>query len=191
VRSARAAGGPERSVSLAQWIDDDGEPIEPLGTPEPVNPTEALRDVGEWLSHQIERARETEAAPGPRFGQAADQAQRTGSSEDVVVAVPLRWSAAAAQARRGEVFDPPLRHLRIEIGSLEIHGDSCSWQATVRTGLYRKRTATLRIDPSPSGILTILQLVPASVCRFRTQSFVRAGVPALREFSERLSLQLS
>lgn len=188
MRSARAAAGPERPVPLAYWIDDDGEPLAP---PEPLDPAEALRDVGEWFSHQIERARQTEAAPGARFGQAADQAQRTGSSEDVVVALPVRSSAAAAAARRGAVFDPPLRRLRIEIGSLEIHGGSCSWQATVRTGLYRKRTATLRIDPSPSGILTILQLVPESACRFRTHSFVRAGVPALRELSERLSLQLS
>ena len=186
--STGTASRSEGPASFAYWIGDDGEPIGPLGVPEPVNPVESLREVGEWCSHQIGKAREVEAAPGPRFGQAAGQAQRTGSTEDVVEALWLRPAIATAAARRGEVFNPPLERLTIEADSLEMSGGSCSWQVTVQTGRFRTREATLRIDPSPSGVFTVLQLVPAHPRRVRTRSFVAAGVPAISQLSNRLAL---
>lgn len=177
---------PHQGAPVTQWIDDDGEPIEPLGEPEPVDPAEVIRKVSQWCSHQVESAREVEAIPGPRLAQTTVQPQRITSSEDVFAAIVLSPAVASARARRGAVFNPPLRGLSVEIDSLETNGPSCSWRATVRTRLNRKRTATLRIDPSPSGVLTMLRLVPTSVPRFRTRSFITTGVPAIRELSERL-----
>lgn len=183
----RTDRGSDLGVATGYWIDDNGEAIGPIGPSELANPVEALQEVGQWCSHQIDKAREIEARPGPRFGQPADQVQRTGSSEDVVAALRVSPAVVVAVARRGDIFDPPLKCLTVKIDSLEISGRSCSWQATLKTGRYRRRPATLRIEPSPSGVLTILQLVPASSRRYRTRSFVTAGALAVSQLSDRLA----
>ena len=61
-----------------------------------------------------------------------------------------------------------------------------SWRAMLRTGPFARRGATLRLRPSPSNRLTLIELVPTRAPHFRTDAFVRAGVPAVRELSIRL-----
>ena len=182
---------------VAQWIDDNGDPILPLseidsfGSLEVPSTAESLRELSEWCSNQVDKAREVEAAPGPRFGHAGGQPQRTGSREDVVTAIWLNPAVAAIACKHGEIFDPPLSRLHIDASSLRSQGRSCSWQATVRTGRYRTRSAVLRIDPSPSGVFTILQLVPERGRLIRSRSFIAAGVPAIDQLSNRLAKVLS
>jgi hypothetical protein len=186
VRSPPVSNKTETPVAVACWIGDDGEPIRPP-QPSESDATEALSDIGHWLAHQIDVAREVTAASGPRLGPDVDQTIRTGSSEEVVAPALIRPHVAMTALRRGEVFDDQVSGMRIQRDSLETNGASCTWRATLRTGLFRERKATLRVGPSPSGNMTVLQLVPRSPRRFRTRSFVEAGVPAIQELSEQLS----
>jgi hypothetical protein len=186
VRSAPLSDDSERPVAVACWIGDDGEPVAPP-QPTETDAAEALSDIGHWLAHRIDVARDVKAAPGPRLGPEVDQTRRTGSAEEVVAPVLIRPQVAVTAVRRGEVADDHVGGMRIQHDSIQTNGTSCTWQATLRTGLFRERKATLRISPSPSGNVTVLQLVPRSPRRIRTRSFVEAGVPAIQELSEQLS----
>ena len=59
-----------------------------------------------------------------------------------------------------------------------------SWSVRIR-----RRAATLRIGASPSGNLTVVELVPKARRIFFTGSFVRFGVPAVEEMCKRLLLE--
>ena len=61
-----------------------------------------------------------------------------------------------------------------------------SWSATLHTGRVARRAATLRLRPSPSNRLTLIELVPTRAPYYRTDAFVRVGVPAVRELCMRL-----
>ncbi|MGI9605736.1 MAG: hypothetical protein ACR2P0_06310 [Acidimicrobiales bacterium] len=179
-------GGP---VAVPRWIGDDGDLIEAPQPLEPVDPAEAVREASLWLAHQISSAAEVTATPGPRLGPTSDQApRRTGSREEVMAPLLLRPSFALARARRGDMFARPFGRVRVLPQSMASDGSWFSWTAIVRTRLVRRK-ATLRIGPSPSGNVTVLQLVPQKPRRHRTRSFVAAGIPALEGIASQLRNQ--
>lgn len=184
MRSARVERKTDRPIAVACWIDEDGNPLEP---PEPIEPSQALGDLSHWLAHQVESAGEIHATAGPRLGPPPERTRRTGSSEEVIAPMHLRPQAAVKAVRRGGAFDRPLRHMRLHRDSFATNGVSLTWLTTLRTGLFRRRAATLRIGPSPSGNLTVLQLVPQKPRRYRTGAFVQAGLPAVDEICDRLA----
>lgn len=170
----------ETPVATATWIDDDGKAIEPDGS------VESFVDVGLWMAHQIETVRDATATPGQRLGRAAERTHRSGTKEEIVTPLPIRPDAAIEAISRGQLFDPSLDNLTVAPETLETRGFSCSWRATVRTSTFRSRRATLRIGPSPSGNLTVLQLVPLRARRFRTTAFVETGVSVIESLGQRL-----
>ncbi len=167
-------------VAIASWVDEHGEVLDP------VESVESYVDIGHWLTHQIATAREGTATPGRRLGSTPEPPSRSGTKEEVVAPVALRPCAAINALTDGQLFEPPLDNLTIAPETLESRGFSCSWRATVRTSTFRTRRATLRIGPSPSGNLTVLQLVPLRARRFRTSAFVEVGVSVIESLGQRL-----
>lgn len=186
VRSAPVSKKSEGPVAVACWIGDDGEPIQPPEPRDSADVAETLADIGSWLAHQIDAAREVKATSGPRLGDGGARTTRTGSREEVVAPVMIRPQIVMTALRQGQVFEDDAGGIHILHDSIETNGMSCTWMATLRTGRFRERKATLRIGPSPSGNVTVLQLVPQSPRRIRTRSFVEAGVPAIKELCEQL-----
>lgn len=176
---------PARRVATARWLDeaDDEGDVQVVQSAEPV---ESFIDVGQWLTQQIEAARETRAAPGSRLGPTPEPTFRTGTREEVVAPVALRPQTAVGVIRRGRLFDPPIDSLDISAGTFENRGLSCSWQATVRMSLFRTRRATLQIGPSRSGNLTVLQLIPSRARRLQRGTFVEVGVNIVQTVGQRL-----
>lgn len=182
MRTARSNEQNDRPIAIATWIDEEGEPIEP---PEQIEPAQALSELSHWIAHQVEARGDIQATAGPRLGPPPERTRRTGTGEEVVSPMLLRPELVLSAVRNGGVFDRPLQRMCIHIDSLDTAGLSCTWFTTLATGMFRDRAATLRIGPSPSGNLTVLQLVPQRTRRFRTKAFVDAGIPAVDEVCDR------
>lgn len=174
-------------VAVALWVDEHDVPIEaPLDADGP-ELGDVLATVGAWVAERVDDAPELKAAAGPRLGPAQERSKRSGSVEEVCAPVPIRPRIAHQAIRQRDVFNDVRRIIDIDVDSFENQGNWCSWLASVRTGPLRRRDATLRIGPSPSGNLTVLQLMPQETRRIYTRAFVRAGVQAVDEIGRSLS----
>ena len=178
------------SVSVV-LVGDDGEEL--IAHQPQTSPVvrEVVRDSGHWLSERVDHARDYRANPGPRLGGGADQIRRRGTSEEVQTPLALRPQEALRLASAGSLMAE-------DIGAISVDTSTCrserttqglgrlSWTVSVRTGHVMRRRASLRLRPSPSNRLTIVELVPERARWFRTGAFVRAGVPAVRELCDRI-----
>lgn len=182
--------GDRPSSVRIQLEGPDGEILEPP-TRIDADPAETIRSAQTWL---VEQAGDYRATPGRRLGPAAtSEPSRTGSLEDVMTPLAVAPARALLVAASPELIEQP-------VDGIEIDPESCraecsasgaarvSWLATVRTGRFRKRAASLRLRPSPSNNLTIVELVPRHRIGFRTAAFVRVGVPAVNELCRRIRL---
>lgn len=166
-------------------VDSDGE-LTPLARGV-VADTDLLRSLSDAAAKKAHQAGRIKARPGPRIGGSADRSDREGGREDVVVPVPLKPHLAGAVLSMSEFFTRPLPRLAVDSTSLEADHRGYTWRADVRCWRFgRSRPATLRAYPSPSGNLTILELVPLRPGRIPTSSFIRAGVKAVSVLALRL-----
>ena len=175
-------------------VDEDGTDLVAYEPPEPTDVVEVLRDTGHRLGTAVEHARDFRASPGPRLGADAgnsDRLRRRGASEEVQAPVALRPRTALQLASSGTVLDRDIGAMSVDTSSVDAESGAggvgrLSWTVSVRTGHLTRRRASLRLRPSPSNNLTIIELIPKRAPWFRTQAFVRAGVPAVRELGDRL-----
>lgn len=168
------------------WINDDESPIVLPQIDRGIDATEVLRDAGHWVAQRVEVAGNIKAADGPRLGSRRRWSDRRGSSEDVVAPVLVKPTVALEAVSTSSFFERPLRRVRVDLGSGRDSGSWRTWIATVRTGWFSSRKANLRIGPSASGNLTVIQLVPRQPRHFRTGAFVNVGVEAVDELRDRL-----
>lgn len=162
----------------------DGEPVE---LPEPPTAGESLRVLGSRVGTRLEHVRDVHAATGQRLGPVTDRPDRRGASEEVLVPLLLDPARAAEAVLDGSLFESPLGQLWVIPESMCSDHRGLSWEARVRTGLFTRRAATLRLYPSPSANVTVLELIPDRPRLVRTRAFVRVGVGAMRELALRLS----
>jgi hypothetical protein len=166
-------------------IDADGE-LAPLARGVVVE-ADVWRNLGEAAAKKAHQAGNLKARPGPRIGGSADRSDREGGREDVVMPVPMKPYEAGSALATADFFARPLPHLVVDPVSLEVDHRGYTWRAEVRCRrLAPSRPATLRVYPSPSGNLTIVELVPTRPGRIPTSSFIRAGVEALTALGLRL-----
>ncbi len=135
----------------------------------------------------ISRLGELRAQPGHRLGVVVDRAQRRGDFEEIMQPLAVRPGAARAVVVTGELFAEPIPSLEVNTASRVFDGDSITWNASVRTGLFsRPRAAALHLHPSPSANLSIIELIPSKRRRFHTHRFVSTGVVAVDILGSRL-----
>lgn len=166
-------------------IDSDGE-LAPLAKGVVVE-ADVWRHLGEAAVKTAHRAGNVKARPGPRIGGTGDRADREGGREDVVMPVAMKPQLAGSVLAMADFFARPLPRLAVDPTSLEVDHRGYTWRAKVRCRRFvPSRPATLRVYPSPSGNLTILELVPMRPGRIPTSSFVTAGVTAVTALGLRL-----
>jgi hypothetical protein len=179
-RHDRAGDEPD----LVIWFPGpDGEPIERLP---PRSTEEVLRDAYHTVKPKLDQVRERGPTRGFRPGGFADRPARTGVRGEVVTSLLVRPARALGIAEDGGLFDPPLSGVRIDERSALPGGPGLVWPVTVRTGLLTRTRATLRLQSSPSANLTVLELLPTRLSRWRERSFVRVGVAAVDQLAGRL-----
>ncbi len=182
-----AAGtGAETLPEIVVYVPGpDGEPVE---LAPPTTTADALRDLTSRVGHRLEHVRELHAATGQRLGPTTDRPDRRGASEEVLVSLLIDPALAAEAVLDGRLFQDPLGRLDVVTGSICVDDRGLSWSAGVRTGWFTRRAATLRLYPSPSANVTVLELIPDRPRLLRTRAFVRVGVDAMRELALRLTL---
>ncbi len=171
-------------------VDDGDSDIEVHQPPDPLEVGPALRGAGRWIGDQVGQGGGYQAARGPRLGPVVDSASRRGSSEDVVTPVLVPPGLALAESVTETALASPVGPLTVDASPATAPRESeltpRSWPARLRTGVVGRRSAILRLRPSPSLNLTIIELVPTRAPWFRSKSFVRAGVPAIAELAARI-----
>lgn len=169
---------------LVIWFPGpDGEPIEPSP---PLSTEEVLRTTYNALALAFDQVKDRRATPGFRPGGVGDRPDRRGVLGEVITPVLVRPSLAATMAVEGALFSPPLPGMAVDDHSLDVSRRGLTWQVTLRTGLTGRRQATLRIQPSPSANLTVIELIPNRPRRLSERAFVRAGIDVMDQLSSRL-----
>lgn len=182
-RADRSDSGNELQELVIWFPGPDGEPIEPSP---PLSAEEVLRNAYGSLAGAVDQVKDRRATPGFRPGGVGDRPDRRGVLGEVITPVLVRPSLAAAMAVEGALFSPPLPGMTVDDQSLDVSQRGLTWQVTLRTGLVGRRQATLRIQPSPSANLTIIELIPNRPKRLRARAFVRAGINVIDQLSSRL-----
>ncbi len=147
---------------------------------------ERLRQGGSSVRDGLGQARDFHAAPGPRPGAVpipAVTSTRAGGGTDIVRPVLVDPLTACRLATSGELFSPPIPHLRVD-GP----GDraTLTWDAAVVSGRRREQRATLHLMASPSMVVTVIELVPCRRIRRRRSRFVAEGIAVVEELAHRL-----
>lgn len=174
---------PEVEELVIWFPGPDGKPIEPSPPP---SLDEVLRTAYATVAKVFDQAKNRRATPGFRLGGGGDRPDRRGVLGEIITSVLISPSLTSAMVAEGNLFSPPLARITVDHRSLDASPLGLTWQVTVRTGVVTKRKATLRIEPSPSANLTILQLIPNSPRWLRERAFVRAGIKAMDQLSSRL-----
>ena len=142
--------------------------------------------VRDESSGVLGRLSELRAQPGHRLGVAVDRVRR-GDHEEIVQPVAVLPGAAREVVMAGELFAEPIPSLDVDAASRTFEGDSITWRASVRTGVFsRRRAAALYLHPTPSANLSVIELIPSKRRWFYTGGFVGAGVVAVDALGSRL-----
>ncbi len=143
-------------------------------------------DARALTTEVIEALREVRARPGYRLGAGTDRLARQGRKEEISQPVLVRPGAAQRVINRGELFDEPIPALDVDPDSRVCDGDSYTWNATLRSGRFARRSACLYLHPTPSANVSILELIPSGRRRLARRRFVRRGVRAVDTLGRRL-----
>lgn len=159
-------------------VDDDGE-VAPefvaiFGAPD-------VRLLGHESIHHRRRGFAVAAGGGDTL----DRRQR-GASDDVLVTLLAHPANAAEQAVHGHSLRA-VRRLRVDVDARRSERRDLVFDASLRTVLWFRRPARLRLYGSASRNVTILTLAPAQARRRPSRWFVRAGTRAMERIVERLA----
>ena len=91
--------------------------------------------VRDESSGVLGRLSELRAQPGHRLGVAVDRVRR-GDHEEIVQPVAVLPGAAREVVMAGELFAEPIPSLDVDAASRTFEGDSITWRASVRTGVF-------------------------------------------------------
>ncbi|MEO0493238.1 MAG: hypothetical protein AAF081_07470 [Actinomycetota bacterium] len=109
---------------------------------------------------------------------------RTVGEYDVWRAVVVEPSFATARCLDGSAFRD-IAGLSMDPEPVRVEGQTSVWNVRIRVGAGRSRAAELLVHPSPSWVLTVVELRPRSIRRGRRR-FIRAGLGVVDRLSERL-----
>lgn len=129
----------------------------------------------------------------PRHGTGAwpngDRAVRLGNAEEILITLPSNPFAAMDVARSDHIFEPQIRHLRVDSATRRDGDFEVSWSGALRAPV-RWRKVSLRLYASPSLNVTVLTIVPQNARKISSRSFVRRGLQAARELARRIEHEL-
>ena len=120
-----------------------------------------------------------------------ERAVRLGHAEEILITLSSKPFEAMDVARLGDVFDPPIRRLRVDLDSRRDGDFEVSWTAALQTAPFRWRVASLRVYASPSLNVTVITIVPNKARKVSSRLFVRVGLQAARHFGVAIERQLA
>lgn len=168
-------GLPDVEVFDLFVVDDDGE----LASAEP----------WQWSSTPPEQPQpeiepvEPLPKPRPSAGGAVTPAPpvRVLGLYDVFQAVAIDPTRSAQLLQTDEPF-AGVAGIEIDHGSRTIEDSTLTWRVRLRIAPGRWRDAELLVHPSPSWVVTVIELRPASKRR-ATRAFIRGGVEVVGELT--------
>ena len=168
-------GLPDVEVFDLFVVDDDGH----LATAEP----------WQWSSTPPEQPQievepvEPLPKPRPAAGGAVTPAPpvRVLGLYDVFQAVAIDPTVSARLLQADEPF-AGVTGIEIDPASRTVEGSTLTWQVRLRIAPGRWRDAELLVHPSPSWVVTVVELRPASKRR-ATRAFIRGGVEVVGELT--------
>lgn len=72
----------------------------------------------------------------------------------------------------------------IELWPAGVHDGDHHFDGSLRSGRFTRRAVTLRVYPTPSANLTVLELLPKRQWMPQTKRYLRAGVPAITALTD-------
>ncbi len=143
------------------------------------------RHLGHATADTFDHARQIQARRGQRLGPA--RRERRGDREDVVHTTLADPGMVARAILANDPFAEALPYLRVHPGTLTVDRYGMRWRVSLGRGAARRgRNATLRIHPTPSANVTVIELIPDRPKLLQTRSFVRRGVVAAEALGRRL-----
>ena len=115
--------------------------------------------------------------------------RRKGSSDDVLVTLLAHPASSADQAVNGSALTVS-RRLHVDIAGRRSERRDLVFDAALRTFLWRRRPARLRLYGSASMNVTILTLTPAQARRRPSRWFVRSGYRTMERVAEQLAAEV-
>ena len=175
VTAADAADAPHDAVA-----DDDGgdEFTRIFGDPA------AMRTLGDASIEHRRRGLATAAGGGDTLDR-----RKKGSSDDVLVTLLAHPASTADQAVHGTALAAS-RRLRVDVAGRRTERRDLVFDASLRTILWLRRPARLRLYGSASMNVTILTLTPATARRRPSRWFVRAGYRAMERVLDQLESEV-
>lgn len=144
-----------------------------------------VRDAAREMHNQAKADRALAVANRP--GPSMLQSDRKGAGDDIIHAVRADPVLAITAMLAGDPLDPPIRGLRVAVGTRVADHRGVTWKASVRGSFSpRRRRARLRVYPSPSTNVTFIELIPDRPRRRRSAGFIRAGVRITEALGNRL-----
>ena len=185
------------------WARPDAVPVESPDDVPPAGPIEltdaddaateftaifgdpaAMRVLGDASIEHRRRGMATAAGGGDVLDR-----RKKGSSDDVLVTLLAHPASTADQAVHGTALSAS-RRLRVDIEGRRSERLDLVFDASLRTFLWRRRPARLRLYGSASMNVTILTLTPAVARRRPSRWFVRAGYRAMERVLEQLEAEV-
>ena len=170
------------------FVGDDGAPMAQYDHPEEPRPPLAERlgiaptdppipDIDQTKSNLV---------PGMRPGQGVDKPRRTGFHEEILVTLHADPVDSIQTALTSDALSAAAPRLRVDGDSLAARRNELRWTASLRTVLWRRRRAHLRVYGSPSANVTVLTLSPLRPRKVATRTFLRRGMRAMTDLRDDL-----
>ena len=118
-----------------------------------------------------------------------ERAVRLGNAEEILITLPSNPFAAMQAARAADVFNPPIRGLRVDLGSRQDGDFEVVWHAALRAPLFWRKVS-LRIYASPSLNVTVMTIVPDKARKISSRWFVHMGLKGARDLAQRIEASL-
>jgi len=144
----------------------------------------AMRALGDAAVEHRRRGMATAAGGGDTLDR-----RKKGSSDDVLVTLLAHPASTADQAVNGTALAAS-RRLRVDIEGRRSERRDLVFDASLRTFLWWRRPARLRLYGSASMNVTILTLTPAVARRRPSRWFVRSGYRAMERILEQLEAEV-
>lgn len=158
--------------------DEPSEPRPPLAERLGIAPTDPpIPDIDQTKANLV---------PGMRPGQGFDEPRRTGFHEEILVTLHADPVDSIQAALTSDALAAAAPRLRVDDDSLAARRNELRWTATLRTVLWRRRRAHLRVYGSPSANVTVLTLSPLRPRKVATRSFLRRGMRAMTDLRDDL-----
>lgn len=122
----------------------------------------------------------------PRPVQGTGRPTKPGYRDEILVTSGSSPERAVAEAVRGEIFDPPISRLVVDVDSLRSRRYELSWDATLQVWPWQRRPVTIRMYASPSLNVTALAMSPPKPRRVARPGFLRAGNRVMTSLRDRL-----